>query len=421
MKVRTVLFRPVLFLLLCMAQAITWAAPACEQADDQGCVISQGMASFEGKDTAWARQMALRQALENAALHCNAEVSSHQQAENFQLTHSQVSVRSRAVVRGFNILEEDADPETHLYTVRVKACLAPAKSACSNPMAADYMPRVVIVTPALIDPYQARDLRELLPGWVSGLEAAFRHQGYRNVTTDDIDAGLFPGAQVRPNLDPAVLERLQEDTGAQFALLTVFRDLSMQYQPDNPYIPDAVEQVGHKIARSYTYDESPNTRIVSLDWYLVDVNHGRIVRQGHIDRVAKGAVRVSRDLVFGSGAFAATPTGRALMDALQAERRQAFDPLKCAVLESRILEVRNENGKKQVIFFATPESGVRKGDQLTVYHRQGAEVRMGGRNLGADEVPAGFVRVVRVLDRFAIAEVIAEKEPLTVGDWLRSW
>ncbi len=415
-------YPPLIGLLwLIMLQMPAFAASTCEQQGGRGCVISEGTASFSGQNRTWARQMALRRALENAALHCNAVVSSHQQAENFQLTHSQVSVRSRAVVRGFNILDEDADPDAHLYKVRVKACLAPAQSDCANPMAADYRPRVVILTPAIIDPYQARDLRELLPGWVSELEARFRAQGYRNVTTDDVDAGLFPGVQIHPNLDPAVLERLQEDTGAQFALLTVFRDLSMQHQPDNPYIPDSVEQIGHAIARSYTLDEAPNVRTLSINWYLVDLNHGRVVRQGQIDRVARGQVRVSRDKIFGSGAFAVTPTGRALMAALHAESEQAMTPLKCAVLESRILEVRHDQGKKQIIFFATPESGLRKGDQLTAYHSRGGEVHLGSHGLGADEVPAGFVRVVRVLDRFAIADVVAEKAPLTVGDWIRSW
>lgn len=415
------LMRPLILFAGVLAQLTAMAAPLCQQADSRGCVIAQGAASLSRQDVAWARQMALRQALENAALRCNAVVSSHQQAENFQLTHSQVSVRTRAVVKGFHILKETQDPENHLYTVRIKACLAPARTDCANPLAAGYKPRIVIVTPAIIDPYQARDLRELLPGWVSSLEAALRRQGYRNVTTEAMDASLFPGVQVHPNLDPAVLQRIQEDTGAQFALLTVFRDLSMQHQPDNPYMPDAIERIGHEIARSYTLDDAPNVRTISIDWYLVDLNHGRILKQGHIDRSAHGVVRISRDLVFGSGAFAATPTGHALMDALQAQSRQAVEPLKCALLESRILEVRHDGGKKQVIFFATPESGLRKGDQLTAYHRQGGEVRMGTQTLGSDEVPAGFVRVVRVLDRFAIAEVVAEKTPLTVGDWVRSW
>jgi len=408
-------------LLFCTVQLSVLAGSTCEQSGDRGCVISEGVASLSGEETAWARQMALRHALENAALRCNAVVSSHQQAQNFQLTRSQVSVRSRAVVRGFNILEEDADKEAHLYRVRIKACLAPAKSDCANPMAADYHPRVVILTPTLTDPYQARDLRELLPGWTSGLASMFRAQGYRNVTIDDLDAGFFPVGRSSPQLDPAVLERLQEDTGAQFALLTVFRDLSMAYRPDSPYLPDAIEQIGHRVARSYTLDDNPNTRSISVDWYLVDLNHARLVREGHINRIVRGEVRVSRDNVFGSAAFAANPTGQALLSVLQVESTEAMAPLKCAVLESRILEVRHDNGKKQVIFFATPESGLRKGDQLTAYHRQGREVSMGRYSLGADEVPAGFVRVVRVLDRFAVAEVVAEKVPLTVGDWVRSW
>jgi hypothetical protein len=57
------------------------------------------------------------------------------------------------------------------------------------------------------------------------------------------------------------------------------------------------------IRRYYNYDAKHNMRYVEVEWYLVDLNKQRIVRQ-HLESIEmKGDPRVGRDKPFGSMAL----------------------------------------------------------------------------------------------------------------------
>ncbi|MDX1346889.1 MAG: hypothetical protein R3189_01430, partial [Thiomicrorhabdus chilensis] len=61
------------------------------------------------------------------------------------------------------------------------------------------------------------------------------------------------------------------------------------------------------------------------------------------------------------------------------------------------------------------------GDQLAVYHRQGRAVQFQGVDLGMDESPAAFLKIKRILPRFAVAELVAKKGVVQVGDSVKAW
>lgn len=410
------LIRVLLLLVGSDISGVAWAACLNQ------CVEVKGVSSFAHADVAWARQMAIRDALQSAVMQCQATVSTQQQVENYQLTHSHLTVRSRAVVKNFSILKETQDPDEKLVTVRLKVCLQPARSDCAQPLGAGFHPRLAIATVLVANPYEARDIRDLPQGWRRMLVQQLRQMGYRNLQPVYLDPAILSVEQVQPALDPERLQAIREETGAQFLLLSVVRALAPRHRTDT-LLPDTMDWMLEGVQRAYNYELDPNQRDITVDWYLVDLNHQKIVRQGQLSRHVVGEVRVGRDKPFGSLAFARTVTGRAMLAQVDDQARQLMKVLRCMPFEAEVLEVRNEPGgeHQQVIFFATPESGLREGDQLTIYHREGDPVRMGQRALGMLQRPVGFVRVKQIMDRFAVGEVVAKKGNVAVGDLIRSW
>ena len=397
-----------------------WAGSFCPQAPD-GCVEVTGQASLDEKDTAYARQMALRDGLRNAVMRCQVQVRSQDQVRDFRLEGSTLNVRSAAAVKYFTILEETPDREAHLYKVRLRACLEPVSNQCGTPLAGGFQPRVAIGTVLVDHPDQVRDIRDLTQGWRRMLLRAFEQHGYRNVVPFDIPPALMRPQHVAPSLSPALLAEVREETGAQYLLLTVIRDAGAQRVPAT-HLQPALDEMLEEVRRSYTADLSPNRRSLTVEYFLIDLNHARIASQDLLRRLVEGEASVGRDKPFGGAAFMRTPTGRAMLEQVVAETEKVMKTLQCAPFEAEVLERRQDaDGKTHILFFATPESGLKEGDQLAVYHRLAPTVRMGGQSLGTDRVPAGFIRVVRLQDRFAVAEIVAEKRRIEEGDLVRSW
>jgi len=386
------------------------------------CIQVKGVASFAHADVAWARQMAIRDALQSALMQCQADVSSQQQVENYQLTRSRLTVRTRAVVKRFTIVRETQDAEEKLVTVQLKVCLQPAQSACDQPLGGGFYPRLAVAPVLVATPYEARDIRDLPQGWRRALIQQLRQQGYRNLQPVALDPAILSVQQVQPVLDVDRLRTIREETGAQFLVFTVVRALASRHRTDT-LLPDSVDWMWEGVKRAYNYDLDPNRRDITLTWYLVDLNHQRIVRQEQLHRQIKGEVRVGRDKPFGSLAFARTPTGQAMLAQVKVQAQQLIETLRCLPFEAEVLEVRRhpDTQKQQVIFFATPESSLREGDQLTLYHRDDVPVRMGQQNLGTVQQPVGFIRVKQLMDRFAVGEVEAQNGTIAVGDLIRSW
>jgi hypothetical protein len=101
--------------------------------------------------------------------------------------------------------------------------------------------------------------------------------------------------------------------------------------------------------------------------------------------------------------------------AQQTER--VIEHLKCEVLETQIVDVRND----EYVMFLSDQSGIQVGDQLAIYSRAGNPVRFQGRMLGMDESPAGFIEISRILPKFAVGKLVAEKADIQIGDVVRSW
>lgn len=389
-----------------------------DELDGLQCFEVTGTASTDGVDEAFARQMAIRNGLTFAGLNHNVTVSSDQSVENFSMAREATRFTSNSKVHSYQILEEgleeayDQYGETlerplH-YQVKMRVCLSDAPQACDHLAGNHYQARLAIAPIAVAHSYQARDIANILPGYQSELQRRLNGAGYRNLTVVNTAAALDEQGVVMPNLSQAVLEPLRDQSGAQFMLLTVLRSVSAHSEHDS-YL--------NRAKRFYNLAVEPDSRHIEADWYLVDLMQRTLVHQQRGGFDVHGEVYVGRNRPFGSSAFFATDTGLAFHALLEQQVSDVREALKCRTLETQIIDVRND----EYVLYLNADSGVQVGDQLAVYRRDGRPVQYQGVELGMDEQPSAFIKIKRLLPRFAVAELVAKQQTVQVGDRVKAW
>lgn len=394
------------------------------------CVHAKGMASLVGVSKEYARHMALRDALRNASMQNNLSISSTQQTDNYQLTKSTARFTTRSKIKKYSItyegkkkltFDEHFDKQGNeiknadklaakTYEVEVDACLTEDPKVCTKKLGNQYQVRLAIAQVA-IDPNQAQsvaDISNFLPGYQMELQRRLEQIGYKNQVLLQTGSEVLPNQALTPNLSPDILDPIQNKTGAQYLLLTVIRSVASTYQGD---------QTWNNIKHFYNQDVTPNARHIEADWYLVDLLNHNIAFQQRGGFDVKGEVAVGRNKPFGSSAFFSTNTGMVFSALLQNQAQSVMTDLHCASLETEIIGVRG----KDYIVYLSKNSGAKVGDTLSVYHKFGASVLYQGVNLGTDDKPAGFLKIKRLQQNFAIAELKGSTDLIQMGDIVKSW
>lgn len=392
--------------------------PKSSNAYETHCVVVTGTASTEGVDEAFARQMAIRNGLRFASLNSNVTISSDQSVKNFQMEREATRFTSHSKVQSYAVLDEGLENpydeygeklERPLnYQVKMKVCLTENPQACENLSGFGYQSRLAVAPIVVADSYEARDISNLVQGYQTELERRLNHQGHRNYKVLDFQVGVDEGAVIRPNLAKEALEPIRDRSGAQFMLLTVLRSLSM-HEEESPYV--------NQMKRFYNLEVEPDTRYLEVDWYLVDLMSRNIVHQQRAGFDVTGAVRVGRDRPFGTNAFFATDTGTAFHALLHKQVGDVVNFLQCQPLETQVIDVRNG----EYVLYLNERSGAKVGDQLAVYERIGRGIQFQGVDLGSDQTPSAFLKIKRILPRFAVAELVAKKGTVQIGDRVKSW
>ena len=383
------------------------------------CVEVRGSASMEGVDQAFARKMAIRDALKMASLKNNVKIRTEQRVEGYQLTLDSARFTSRSKIKDYAILKEGIESSEDIYgqtkegalnyeyEVILNVCLTEDAGICTGLEGNQYQTRLAIAPVVMPFASEARDISNLLSGYQLELEKRVKNKGYRNVALllDPID--LQPNKTVMPNLDPQQLTDIRNQTGAQFLLLTVIRSISAH--SDTGIVNTA--------KRFYNLNVNPEQRFIGVDWYVVDLVSQTVIDQARGDVEVEGDVLVGRDRPFGSGAFFATETGKAFNSVLNQQTKRVLDTLHCKPFESQVIDVRNG----EYIIYLHEAAGAKVGDDLAVYHTAGRPIRFGGSVLGQDQVPGAFLKIKRILPKFAIAELTAKKGVVQIGDIVKTW
>ncbi|WP_051640659.1 hypothetical protein [Thiomicrorhabdus sp. Milos-T2] len=385
--------------------------------DEGSCVVVKGIASSKEVSEAFARKMAIRDALQQASLQNNAVVKTDQSVESYQLTLDSARFTSSSKIKSFTVLKEGYEEPVDKYgatkklplnyEVTMNVCLTEERGVCANIPGNQYQPRLAIAPVVFPHAYQANDVSNLLNGYQLELDRRVRNQGYKNYSLLHQVVDIQPNVQVSPNLDPELISTIRDNTGAQYLLLTVIRSMSSHSE----------DGIKNNVKRFYNLQVQDNTRYIEADWYMVDLIRNEIVHQSRGGFDVEGDVRVGRDKPFGTNAFFATDTGKVFHALLEQEVTDAIDYLHCKPFESQVIDVRDG----EYVIYLSANSGAKVGDDLAVYHKTGRPVRFNGLVLGTDMVPGAFLKIKRIMPRFAVAELTAKKGLVQVGDTVKTW
>ncbi|NPA71887.1 MAG: hypothetical protein GXO35_03540 [Gammaproteobacteria bacterium] len=381
------------------------------------CVDVKGSASTAGVEQEFARKMAIRDALKLASLKSNVSVHTDQSVEQYQMTLDSARFISASKVKSFKVLKEGLESPEDLYgqtkkgalnyDVTLNVCLTEERGVCASLTGNEYQTRFAIAPVVMAHAEEARDISNLLFGYQQELERRVREKGYQNFTVLKMPIELQPNIMVAPNLSPEVLGGVRDSTGAQYLLLSVIRSLSAH--SDNGYLNGA--------KRFYNLEVKPESRFIEVDWYVVDLMKRRTVHQARGGFDVKGDVIVGRNKPFGTSAFFSTDTGMAFHALLNQQVENTLDFLHCKPFESQVIDVRDG----QYVIYLNSASGAKVGDDLAVYHKTGRPVRYNGIDLGSDELPGAFLKIKRIMPKFAVAELTAKKGIVQVGDIVKAW
>lgn len=386
--------------------------------DDNKCVVVKGGAPSKGVSEAFARKMAIRDALQQASIKNNVTVKTDQSIEAYQLKLDSTRFTSSSKVKSFTVIKEGFEEPYNQYgeekkgplnyEVTMNVCLTEERGVCTNLPGNHYQTRLAIAPVVFPNSSQANDVANLLNGYQLELQRRIQNQGYKNHVLFKELVDLQPNLQVFPNLDPQLMRSIRDKTGAQYLLLTVLRSTSSHTESSGAI---------NRVKRFYNFEVQPDSRYIEADWYLLDLMTNELVHQERGGFDVKGDVMVGRDRPFGSNAFFATNTGKVFHALLEKQVNDAIDFLHCKPFESEIIDVRD----KEYVIYLNANSGAKVGDDLAVYHKTGRPVRFGGSVLGTDQVPGAFLKITRIMPRFAIAELTAKKGLVQVGDIVKAW
>lgn len=370
------------------------------------CVEVEGVAQIEQGDLAYARQMAIRDALAQAALSTNVRVNAQSETQNFTLTRQSAQFAAQQRVTSMKVLSEVQEGNT--IRVSVSACLTDEAKVCPNYIAR-YVPKVAIASVAVQDEYSVKDILDVAPGYQGELFNRLWSSGQRNVELLHTASDLYVGRPIVPNLSSTMLQTASDRTLAQYLVLTVIRSADWE-----------VEQsaVAGEIRKAFRFDKEPTQRTVSVEWYVIDLIQERLLVQGNaFKKVGDADVRVGRDKPFASRQFFVTPTGKLFDYVLNEQVASIQESLACAPISATIAEVNQD----KVVVPISIDSGVAQGDVLAVYSRTSRPYRIGAIELGTDLEPTAFIRVQKVLPRFIVGQFEGKKGLVQAGDIVKSW
>ncbi len=391
---------------------------AVKTASSEVCVEVIGSALPSESNISFARQMAIRDGLRQASMKNNVKVKVDQSVENYELKLDSARFSSQSKVKSFVVLDEGYEDAEDIYgqtkkgplnyQVTMKVCLTEAIEACETILGNSYQARLAIAPVVMPHPDQARDISNLLIGYQQELDRRINNKNYKNFTLVNELIDLQPNQMVSPNLDSEQLSTFRDKTGAQFLLLTVIRSLSSH--ADRGSFKNSVK-------RFYNLEVKPDSRHIEIDWYLVDLINKKQIHQARAGFDVEGDVFVGRDRPFGSNGFFSTNTGKVFHALLNQQVTDVIESLRCKTFQSEIIDKRGGD----YIIYLNADSGAKVGDDLAVYHRTGTPVRHNGIELGSDYQPGAFLKIKRIAQRFAVAEITANKGTVQVGDIVQAW
>jgi hypothetical protein len=356
-------------------------------------VQAEGIAAIGvgGRDE--ARQAALKDALQQAALSVESQVMSREQLGTDNVPLQSLRVRPTYEATKYSILREWEGQG--IYHVIVSAEVGKGKAVAAGCVAGAQAPKkkVAFVKFDVASSIQVDDIKNILDGLPTEFSSRLEASG--EFISSYLHRSISSESEIQKSVD---VKLVAEESGAQFV------------------VSGRVVDAGARPSQSIFGSDKRN---FDLEFFVYDGLTGGSVLSRHLVEHVSGDVMVGRDKPFGSRAFFETGFGKAvnrLMDVAVKDIRVA---LECLPFSAHIVRI---EGKK-VFLDAGSASQLRSGDKLVAYSMNARHriVGLGGAVLGETESSVATVTLNQIYPQFSEGELPenAVKLGIKVGDIVR--
>lgn len=393
-------------------------------------IIAQGSAPLDA-GVSVAREMAIQDALHQAALSQGARIDSAQYMNSGMVSES-ASLSAEPVSGKVVVLDEHADDG--LYQVRIRLEPDPPRSNKSqntcNTDGRSLRRRMVTANFTVDHPGDASDLDSLGIQLAQELARRLGQLDGRGFSVQDVGniAVLPDHQQTSPAEGSAAARQLASNKNVQFVVAgrvvstaVVKREPRLSFfgstttsQQGFYYNGPGSELLGPGLIYR------PVARQFEMDIWVYDGLTGALLINRRLSDVAHGDVVPSRPVLFATAAFWGTDYGETVDQVLDRAVKTITGTLACLPYSARVLRV---DGNRQVYLDAGVMDGMQPGDKLLLYRQRTADQIQdpaSGKNLGLPETLLGDVTVIQVQPELSVAvSQSSNKLAVQAGDLVR--
>jgi hypothetical protein len=385
------------------------------QNDPSHWVEATGEVEIMYDDINGARLRAIRQAIENAAMQVNAQVSSTQVLENGSLTVDRLRIHSNARVHQVELISEQQDGD--VFSVVIEARVS-ERQTCATHMANTFRKSIAVTGFAMQYPEQStlghlgsvdRTFATYLVNGLNGL------QGIRALDANYLS--LYPVAASAPTQlspDNALTQAVtaSEQLGVQFIVSGVIRDLSM-VNPDAPYV-----KPWDKWMEKARITKEPRSRRFVFDLYVHDGYSGALVFQSRYSAEGLWNVRHHEKVGFATAGFWSTDYGQQVQKLVAMSIQDLQQNVQCQPFMASISRTQGN----RIYLASGASSGLRPGDAVTVYRTSSFFDRDQTRYTQITDTKL-MATIKQVQPHFAIAELPVRVEQMNIqqDDLVIAW
>lgn len=401
----------ILFSLLCACTSTP------EKAFFEESVTVEGQAVIKNGAKLLARKMAIRDAIREASLTNNSQLSSHTVVDKNTIALDSFSLRTAALIKQTKVIDEWIEKD--IYHIRAIIQLT------SNTSCAPIYRKKIVATafpfshPSHTSLSESNDLSPGIPREISNMLAESGQYLARNKTHTVLfqTAHLAPELQENHPYQVSEIVNLARNNQAQFVLSGVIRDLD---SADRHYTRGAgfLSWLG-SFSSYYS-----NSRTVTIDIYVHDGYTGALLFQHRYKDIVDSSfssIWIPDNVMVGSVDFKNSATGNVITQIINKATPDIQASLSCYPFYTRILKI---EGNK-IFIDAGAQERINQGDQLVVYRSSGAIHALDSDQeiVGLYKKAAGVMTITEVNPLFSVGEL--ESPPymlgVEVGDWVKSW
>ncbi len=409
-------FKPYFLILYCLLTACTNTSTVKTVVSDKTITV-EGQAVIKNGANLLARKQAIRDAIREASLTNNSQLTSHTLVDNNTIALDSFSLRTTALVKQTKVIDEWVEKD--IYYVRALIQLT------NNPSCAPIYRKKIVATafpfshPSHTSLSESNDLSPGIPREISNLLAQSGDYLARNKTHTVLfqQATLAPESQENHPYQVSEIINLARNNQAQFVLSGVIRDLD---SADRHYTRGAGFFAWLGSFSSY-YN---NSRAITIDIYVHDGYTGALLFQHRYkDTVDSNfsSIWIPDNVMVGSVDFKNSATGNAITKIINKAAPEIQSALSCLPFYTRILKIEGNN----IFIDAGAQERINQGDQLVVYRSSGAIHALDSNKeiVGLYKKAAGVMTITEVNPLFSVGELEAPPYMLgvEVGDWVKSW